>query len=876
MTPFPRPAVAAALVLLLASARAFAAPTPEQIAGWVRDLGDDRFEVRANASRQLWAAGRAAEPALKEAARSTDTEVRLRARAILDKFKWGIYPDTPQDIRTLIGRYRAGDAAGKQEAVKGLLQLGRPGCLPLAKMAAAEDNPADRKVLLQAITDNASRAAAALLPGEADTLEALLEQALGGEGDGAANNCTAFLLLRGRLDAKIPGWRKRAEAADGARAAEVLAFLLRAKGDLAGALAAAEKANRADLVEMLLVERGDWKAGAARDLQSLDRRPLKTLGLRAAYHRLAGNKDDFHKLLAEIRKAADGQPDNSPTVKLAAEMLLVNDRPKEAQELLTAKGTGLVLTFELLANQLRLKEALALAEKADASPERIGLLVRKGRVLHLLGEKEKAKQVFEQLGKELRQELGAADAKKPAAALTDRSPWRELVVTQLQLGRKDEAFDNLAEMLTHSPPASLPMTWQAAFGKDHPTAALLWPVAKRRHAGGLPAAMRELRGLLDGKLADKDLAAVLGDIDKAAGEAKPEEREALQLAAAEACRAAGKDDKARAYLDGAAQAGATPAARLRLGDFLAAKGRWQEAAREYRLAWEKAPEQALPLCLCGHALLKAGDEREGKKLLETAALLPLGSEVARYNLAEELNRRGLTDLAVKERELLAKIGWRRSIYVGNTLVRLSPVAESRKEHFRAAAWTQEQALVILRNNIYFTDPNGYLMVPHRVHLQRARGLLAEGKVDEALAEARLADALVPGSLTVPVKLVPELEKRGRKKEADELYARTRDRFEALRKAHPNSAWCHNALAWLAAGCRRQLDEALRQAQKAVELEPDQAGYLDTLAEVHFQRGEKEKALAAMKKCVELEPKNETFRKRLKRIEAGDPSSEMPQ
>jgi len=48
-----------------------------------------------------------------------------------------------------------------------------------------------------------------------------------------------------------------------------------------------------------------------------------------------------------------------------------------------------------------------------------------------------------------------------------------------------------------------------------------------------------------------------------------------------------------------------------------------------------------------------------------------------------------------------------------------------------------------------------------------------------------------------------------------------------------------------------------------------------LAEVYFQRGDKDKAVAAQKKAVELEPNRAYFRKQLKRIEAGDPAAERP-
>jgi hypothetical protein len=61
----------------------------------------------------------------------------------------------------------------------------------------------------------------------------------------------------------------------------------------------------------------------------------------------------------------------------------------------------------------------------------------------------------------------------------------------------------------------------------------------------------------------------------------------------------------------------------------------------------------------------------------------------------------------------------------------------------------------------------------------------------------------------------------------------------------------------------------------VELAPDQAGLPDTLAEVHFQHGEQDRALELMKRCRKLEPNSEYFRKQLQRIEAGDPKAELP-
>jgi tetratricopeptide (TPR) repeat protein len=79
--------------------------------------------------------------------------------------------------------------------------------------------------------------------------------------------------------------------------------------------------------------------------------------------------------------------------------------------------------------------------------------------------------------------------------------------------------------------------------------------------------------------------------------------------------------------------------------------------------------------------------------------------------------------------------------------------------------------------------------------------------------------------------------------------------KALRKAaemDPNgqAASAYNSLAYRFAGWGIRLDEALQFAQHAVQLAPEGWAY-DTLATVHFRRGEWDRAEAAWKKCIEL-------------------------
>src|SRR5262249_55422219 len=133
----------------------------------------------------------------------------------------------------------------------------------------------------------------------------------------------------------------------------------------------------------------------------------------------------------------------------------------------------------------------------------------------------------------------------------------------------------------------------------------------------------------------------------------------------------------------------------------------------------------------------------------------------------------------------------------------------------------------------------------------------------------------PGNIGLCIDVTTELVKRGRKKEADELFARVYAVWDGVCKEFPQSAWAHNKAARLAVRCQRGLDAALDHARKAVEYGPDNAGHLDPVAEVYFKRGDRDKAVELMKKCVEMQPRYDYFRKQLKRMQAGDRDADVP-
>ena len=308
---------------------------------------------------------------------------------------------------------------------------------------------------------------------------------------------------------------------------------------------------------------------------------------------------------------------------------------------------------------------------------------------------------------------------------------------------------------------------------------------------------------------------------------------------------------------------------------LAQKKLWKEAAERYQQAWEKDKTQVVPLYQRGWALSKAGQEAEGKELMELAQLLPLADEQQRYELADAFADHDLNEAAEAEWERILRLGGLRSVYVTNSCNALRHAALERKQFQKAAVYSQRVVLGALVTDASFGRTEAYLGVPCAVHRYRARALLGDGKASESLQEIETCLTIWPTDVDLIIDVMPDLEKRERKKDAEELYARMFKVFDKLCADHPNSGWAHNSLAWLVVRCGKSLDQALEHSRKAVELEPDNAAYLDTLAEIYFQRGHRAKAVEMMKQCITLNPKERYFQKQLRRFEAGDKSAEVP-
>src|SRR5205823_10341455 len=139
------------------------APTEAQISDAIEQLGSDDAKVRDDASEFLWLAGKPAERALQQAATGDDPEIVSRARAILNNFKGGVFPNVPPALSELIVNYESKTIQERERAFAWLAGMSRRGQLILFGLAVRQESLPARQQVIEALARRFPNAAGAAL-----------------------------------------------------------------------------------------------------------------------------------------------------------------------------------------------------------------------------------------------------------------------------------------------------------------------------------------------------------------------------------------------------------------------------------------------------------------------------------------------------------------------------------------------------------------------------------------------------------------------------------------------------------------------------------------------------------------------------------------
>ncbi|HUU43705.1 MAG TPA: hypothetical protein VMX57_07990 [Planctomycetota bacterium] len=238
------------------------------------------------------------------------------------------------------------------------------------------------------------------------------------------------------------------------------------------------------------------------------------------------------------------------------------------------------------------------------------------------------------------------------------------------------------------------------------------------------------------------------------------------------------------------------------------------------------------------------------------------------------------------REDIAEAEYRRVLWLEPTdsgydveaLARLAQNAYTVRRHKQAAEFFARLLDAIRRHTgrTYSDEAVNHFEYLHAVSLGWAA--MSEPRADnwsDALVHCERAWKLSPDDIDAVVlgeQIARSCLDKAKSVELARLWRARSDRVETgLRRrinAEPHEASGHNALAWFLAEVDRGHDEAIRAAERALELEPAQPAYIDTLAECWFKKGDAAAAVKTIRRVVDVNPwANDYYRQQLERFEA---------
>jgi tetratricopeptide (TPR) repeat protein len=829
--------------------------TSESIAALIAGLGDPDPEAREHASKAVWALGRQAEPALQAAAKGRNPEIARRARAILRDFDYGLYPDAPHEVFVLLEEYRKGTPQEKRAAVMQLAGQGVPGLRVLLKLREDERDPNWKLMISQSLSPREHEVSVLMLAnGQAAEVERMLERSAV-DSPVAAQDYAALLYFKGTLKQTLATLKSQPITPENAVMRVALA---RAAGDAPAAREAAEKSGNDDLLDAVLVEQGDWKTLADRvTAEPRQLLPAERFAFQCAYARLSGDKKTADAAAEHLADRARMAPQDYPPVM---EDLFLNDYPDAAMKVILQQHDYL-LASEFLATRLQFKEALDLPRLAAQNQPAEALQVKARTVgtLYFLGETDEAQKMMDEVIAEnsLRHDFGT---------------WASLVEAAREAGLKDRADDIAARALataTQQEPVALVFD-KLRLGSDNGATATRWWQFLARDAKEKPAAERlhRLRAIMGTTLPSSEWDSISNSARRFGAEMAVVERAAWQQTVIDALVAAGRLDLANQWIARLEDSGAS-GSLVYAGDYHAQQKDWPAAAHDYSQAWEHDRTRADALFLWGWALVQSGDAKQGAELMARGRELPLGNETGRFELAQAMARHNLKDEATKQYELILTLTEPRSWERNEALRRTAEDLAMAGDDLAAADRWDKAFLQNLTNLLSFNEPWANVVVPALIHKTRALGLIKANRVEAALNETRIALDETPADADALIDIVNALDCTGHHKEANALYATQTAVYRKLIETYPKSGPLHNQLAWSQVMCHRELDDALKNGRRAVELEPFSTASRDTLAEVYFARGDAAAAAAQMQKCVELEPTVPRHRHQLARFRAAE-------
>ena len=848
--------------IALAAASLAAPVTPKEpvaLPESVVALSDESYAVREKASRELWAMGDKALPELRLALEGRDPEAAVRARELIRKIELGILPDSSPKIVALVMRYDRGTLEDKRGVINDLKR--ERAFRQILKLYALEKNEETIAMLEEAVRGVAVDAARDCLASEPPDITgafAYLDMARPESPELMAK--AALHRVNGTLEEEL----KKAEQLNDKQGQLWRYALLACAGRLPEAAAAAEKAGLDQASARLQLLAGDplpWLHVTSPSPQVVPAGGLQE------YRDFAIRTWEGKPIPAELTRSLRRQNrtgDQEDQAKELRLLFLTGDLAEAEKRLVELDPCGAFYYFEATE---RVEDALKALGLDPAKPDykgwaakrfrtipdddsegtEVGELAVLGYFLEHRGLLKDADEVF----LEPLLELSRADQEIYISTLNRlfRGPFprvsistvRPVLKSVTQFAGDDEVrwgmvaanlFDFLEDpdrlwswTATLDPKLDRPerMEWLCRIFGFLPDLAgdrdrfldLAWKAIEKEEPGARRP-MVELMTALDDMMQDKKN--TLRCI------------EALELT----------DNVFILRQKGRAQA---------------ALGEWKDAAATWLKVVEMAPAEAMDRMQAAICLRRAGDVEAADRQEKRAEMLSLGEVQAQFSCADELGLAGDFERAGRWWMRAAAECTRGSAYFQDLLTRLIDQAQANGDWRSMAAYSEAVAFyqAAAGNGSYRMPPTFAMSTAVQSRIDSGIALafsrLAQDR-DGSLKEIERWSALPYAENAMADHFFAPMRAAGLTKLHDTTFQRMWGNVSSRIKQFPDCDNSRNSSAWLASRANRNLDEAEENLKQALERNPRQAAYLDTMAEVQFARGDRKKAVEFSTRSLE--------------------------
>jgi tetratricopeptide (TPR) repeat protein len=286
---------------------------------------------------------------------------------------------------------------------------------------------------------------------------------------------------------------------------------------------------------------------------------------------------------------------------------------------------------------------------------------------------------------------------------------------------------------------------------------------------------------------------------------------------------------------------------------------------------DRVQQDSLTAYVVARAFQVKGDEKQAKRYAEIALKMDPGDQRKHIVMGIDLRNRGWIDWAEEEYRAAIAMGTPTQAFTLIAQFQLGESLHDRGDDLAAAKILDEATAGIQAaagQGLDVSDAGRGLEANRaRAHFFYALHFRDNGDPKKCLQHLLdgLKDDQYDTEILIELFRLPDLDASTRDR-VRRLVRESADIYRRQMSDRPDDDTPYNQFAWLISNTEGDFQEAIAASKKSLELKPESAGHMDTLARCYFAPGELENAVKEQRRAIDLDPHSQQMKRQLKIFE----------